>query len=68
MAGCEEALRRLDEAIDALDKADAMLARLSPGKPAEPGVIYSIYQALVVAREAVVRAREDVYSACAGPP
>jgi len=47
----------LDKVIEALDRIEALIARLSVSEEASKGVVYQIYQNLIEAREEAVRAR-----------
>jgi hypothetical protein len=47
----------LDKVIEALDRIEVLIARLSVSEEASKGVVYQIYQNLIEAREEAVRAR-----------
>ncbi|MCI4461433.1 MAG: hypothetical protein JHC12_00510 [Thermogladius sp.] len=53
----EELVDILDKVIEALDRIEALIARLSVSEEASKGVVYQIYQNLIEAREEAVRAR-----------
>ena len=53
----EELVDILDKVIEALDRIEALIARLSVSEEASKGVVYQIYQNLIEAREGAVRAR-----------
>lgn len=53
----EEVVRTLDEAIDYIDKIEALVSRLKPGDTVQAGLVYQIYELLVLTRERVVEAR-----------
>ena len=53
----EELVDILDRVIEALDRIEALIARLSVSEEASKGVVYQIYQNLIEAREEAIRAR-----------
>uniref|UniRef100_A0A7J3Y0D7 Uncharacterized protein n=1 Tax=Thermogladius calderae TaxID=1200300 RepID=A0A7J3Y0D7_9CREN len=53
----EELVDILDRILEALDRIEALIARLSVSREASKGVVYQIYQNLIEAREGVVKAR-----------
>jgi hypothetical protein len=53
----EELVDILDRILEALDRIEALIARLSVSEEASKGVVYQIYQNLIEAREGAVKAR-----------
>jgi len=53
----EELVDILDRILEALDRIEALIARLSVSEEASKGVVYQIYQNLIEVREGVVKAR-----------
>lgn len=53
----EEVVKTLDEAIDYIDKLESLISRLKPGDTVQAGLIYHMYELLVLTRERVVEAR-----------
>ncbi len=47
----------LDEAIDIIDKIEAFISRIKPGQRVESGLVFQIYQNLMILREKIVEAR-----------
>ncbi|WP_052833781.1 hypothetical protein [Staphylothermus marinus] len=47
----------LDEAIDLVDKIESFLTRIKPNKKIEQGLVFQIYQNIVILREKIVEAR-----------
>lgn len=54
---CDEIVKLMDEAIDLLDKIEMIISRIEKDKPVSSGVIYQIYESLVILREKIVEAR-----------
>lgn len=54
----------LEESIDIIDKIEAFIGRIDPMRGPEPGLIFQIYQNLVVLRERLVEARMTAYEKC----
>lgn len=47
----------LDEAIDLIDKIETFITRIKPNEKIEQGLIFQLYQNLVLLREKIVEAR-----------
>ncbi|MEM4482239.1 MAG: hypothetical protein QXK88_06510 [Desulfurococcaceae archaeon] len=52
-----ELVSKLEEAIDLVDKIEGFISRVKPGDQIAPGLIYQIYESLVLLREKIVEAR-----------
>lgn len=57
MQRSEEILRKLNEITDLIDKIETFIGRLKPGDQTPPGVIYQIYESLVLLRERILEVR-----------
>ncbi|AFL66301.1 hypothetical protein [Desulfurococcus amylolyticus] len=57
-----EIIDLLEDAIDIIDQLEGVLQRLKPGDNITPGVIYQLYNSLVLLREKIVVARMKVSS------
>jgi len=55
-------IKKLDEAIDLIDKIESFINRINPDEKPSPGVIFQIYQNLVLLREKIVEIRLDLAS------
>lgn len=53
----EEVVKALEEAIDYIDRIESLISRLKPGDTITAGVVYQLYELLLLAREKVVEAR-----------
>ncbi len=54
----------LEESIDIVDRLESFIARISPEKGYEPGLVFQFYQNLVVLRERLVEARMRALEDC----
>jgi len=52
-----EVLDKLDEAITLIDKIESFLGRVKPGDNVQPGILYQIYESLMLLREKIVETR-----------
>lgn len=57
MQGREDLVAKLDEAIDLLDKLEMLVSRLKPGDNVQAGLLYQLYQSLMLLREKILEAR-----------
>ncbi len=57
MQGREDLVTKLDEAIDLLDKLEMLVSRLKPGDNVQAGLLYQLYQSLMLLREKILEAR-----------
>lgn len=57
MQRSEEILSKLDEAFALIDKAETFVERLKPGDQVSAGVVYQIYEALVLLKEKILEIR-----------
>lgn len=56
---------KLEEAIDLVDKIESFINRIDPrGGKVSAGVIFQIYQNLVLLREKIVEARMEAVERC----
>ncbi|OYT39129.1 MAG: hypothetical protein B6U89_04715 [Desulfurococcales archaeon ex4484_58] len=55
---------KLDEAIDLIDKIEGFISKLAPNKEVSPGIIFQIYQSLVLLREKIIEVRVEVLEKC----
>lgn len=53
----DEVLAKLSEATDLLDRLELLVNRMKPGDQLQPGLIYQIYESLVVLREKILETR-----------
>lgn len=53
----DEIVKLMEEAIDLVDKIEVIVSRIEKDKPVSSGVIYQIYENLVLLREKIVEAR-----------
>jgi len=53
----EEVLERLNEAVELVEKAEAFIGRLKPGEQVSPGVVYQLYETMVLLREKLFEIR-----------
>ncbi|MEM1629043.1 MAG: hypothetical protein QXP02_06300 [Desulfurococcaceae archaeon] len=53
----EDLASELDSAIDIIDKIEGIINRLRPGEKISEGIVYSLYENLVLLREKIVEAR-----------
>lgn len=57
MQGREDLVAKLDEAIDLLEKVEMLVSRLKPGDNVQAGLLYQLYQSLMLLREKILEAR-----------
>lgn len=57
MQGREDLVTKLDEAIDLLEKLEMLVSRLKPGDNVQAGLVYQLYQSLMLLREKILEAR-----------
>ncbi len=57
-------VKKLEEAIDLIDKIMGFVNRLNPNEKVSPGLIFQIYQNIVLLREKIVEARMDAVDKC----
>jgi hypothetical protein len=57
LQGREDLVAKLDEAIDLLDKLEMLVSRLKPGDNVQAGLLYQLYQSLMLLREKILEAR-----------
>ncbi|MCC6040944.1 MAG: hypothetical protein LM557_02075 [Desulfurococcaceae archaeon] len=50
-------INRLEEALDLVDKIESTISKLKPGDQISPGLVYQLYETLVLLREKIVEAR-----------
>lgn len=50
-------VERLDEALSLIDRIESTISKLRPGDQISPGLIYQLYETVVLLRERVVEAR-----------
>jgi len=50
-------VEKLEEALDLIDKIESTVSKLRPGDQISAGLIYQLYETLVLLREKVVEAR-----------
>jgi hypothetical protein len=55
--GGKDIRKLLDEAIDIIDKIETFVSRIKPGQRVESGLVFQIYQNLMILREKIVEAR-----------
>jgi hypothetical protein len=48
---------RLEEALDLVDKIESTISKLKPGDQISPGLVYQLYETLILLREKIVEAR-----------
>ncbi|MEM4369753.1 MAG: hypothetical protein QXX15_02555 [Desulfurococcaceae archaeon] len=56
----EEAVKYLEEALNYLDKLESIVSRLKPGDVISAGLVYQLYELLMLTREKLVEARFKV--------
>gem|GEM_PF-894624 len=56
-ANYNEIVKLMEEAIDLIDKIEMIISRIDRDKPVSSGVVYQIYENLVLLREKIVEAR-----------
>ncbi|MEM1638703.1 MAG: hypothetical protein QXJ69_01315 [Desulfurococcaceae archaeon] len=52
-----DVLNKLDEAMDLVEKIELFTSRMKPGEEVNQGVIYQIYESLVLLKEKILEAR-----------
>jgi hypothetical protein len=57
LQGREDLVTKLDEAIDLLEKLEMLVSRLKPGDNVQAGLVYQLYQSLMLLREKILEAR-----------
>ncbi|RLG81742.1 MAG: hypothetical protein DRO13_00305 [Thermoprotei archaeon] len=57
-------VKKLEEAIDLVDKIESFISRLKPGEKVSGGVVFQIYQSMVLLREKIVEARMEAIDKC----
>lgn len=57
MQRSEKVLSKLDEAVTLIDKVETFISRLKPGDQVPAGVVYQIYEALVLLKEKILEIR-----------
>jgi hypothetical protein len=57
LQGREDLVAKLDEAIDLLEKVEMLVSRLKPGDNVQAGLLYQLYQSLMLLREKILEAR-----------
>lgn len=58
----EDIINKLEEAISLIDKIEMFISRIKPGDQVAPGLLYQIYESLILLREKLVEARLAVAS------
>lgn len=53
----EEVTKDIDEAINYIDKLELVISRLKPGDTLSAGVVYQMYELLMLTREKLVETR-----------
>jgi len=61
---CDRIIKDLDEAIDIVDKIESFVNRIKPDEKVSPGIVFQIYQNLVLLREKIVEIRMDLFDKC----
>lgn len=57
-----EIVKLMEEAIDLVDKIEMIVSRIERDKPVSSGLVYQIYENLVLLREKIVEARMKAVS------
>lgn len=57
MQKSEMLLSKLDEAVALIDKIEMFVSRLKPGDQVPAGVVYQVYESLVLLKEKIFEAR-----------
>jgi len=53
----EELLSKLDEAVALIDKIEMFISRLKPGDEVPAGIVYQVYESLVLLKERIFEIR-----------
>lgn len=53
----DDLLSKLDEAVSELDRLESLLTRIKPGEQVQPGLVYQIYESMVLLREKILETR-----------
>jgi hypothetical protein len=64
LQGREDLVAKLDEAIDLLEKVEMLVSRLKPGDNVQAGLLYQLYQSLMLLREKILEARLTAVQEC----
>lgn len=62
--GYSSVVEKLEEAIDLVDKIISFINRLKPDEKVSPGLVFQIYQNLVILREKIVETRMEAVDKC----
>ncbi|MEM0246668.1 MAG: hypothetical protein QXG15_02500 [Desulfurococcaceae archaeon] len=57
MQKSEELLSKLDEAVALIDKIEMFISRLKPGDEVPAGIVYQVYESLVLLKERIFEIR-----------
>lgn len=60
-----QVVEKLEEAIDLVDKIMSFVNKLRPEEKTSPGVVFQIYQNLVLLREKIIETRMEAVEKCA---
>ncbi|MET1160561.1 MAG: hypothetical protein ABWW65_06320 [Thermoprotei archaeon] len=57
-------VKKLEEAIDLIDKIETFINRVKPNEKISSGLVFQIYQNLVLLREKIIEARMEAVNKC----